>query len=175
MKLIVGLGNVGDSYKNSRHNLGFRVVTKLAEDHRAKIIKKPVWQALLAMTEVSGQRVVFLMPTTMMNLSGSAVKTAARHYNIGPEDVWVVYDELDLPFAEIRVKDGGGSAGHNGVKSVIEAIGPDFKRWRIGIGKPDNKAGTVDWVLQNFTPEEQAKVPEIVASVAEQIEQALNQ
>jgi len=154
MKLIVGLGNPGPEYANTRHNVGFLVVDELVRRglDRAK-----------ART---------LKPDTFMNLSGTAVAAALRQSNMTAKDVIVAYDDADLAFGDIRVRTEGGSAGHNGIKSLIEHLGtPEFTRVRVGIGRSENpNVPLEDWVLGKWSVDEQSKLEEAVAKAADEID-----
>src|SRR5579864_6976352 len=133
-RLIVGLGNPEEDYADTRHNLGFACVRELAGRLGVRIDRKR-WQSLTGRSEAD--RVWLVLPQTFMNLSGQAVAKAVRDIHIPPQNVWVVYDELDLPLCKMRIRHGGSGAGHNGVLSLIGSLGtPDFVRFRVGIGKP---------------------------------------
>lgn len=154
MKLIVGLGNPGSEYRDTRHNFGFLVVDALAKAHRIR-----VWgfrfHARLGKGRVAGEEVVLLKPRTYMNLSGTAVASALRYYRLEPADLIVIHDDLDLPLGRLKITRQGGPAGHKGVASIIEKLGTNsFLRLRLGIGKPEAKDDTVDFVLLPFAPEE---------------------
>lgn len=172
--LIVGLGNPAAEYADTRHNLGFACVQELARRAGVKIERKR-WQSLIGHTESKG--IWFVLPQTYMNLSGSAVAKALRDTNLGPQQLWVVHDELDLPLCRMRIRRGGSGAGHNGVLSVIAALGtPDFARFRVGIGKPSRKVSDAGrhYVLGRFTKAEAARLPQIVDGVADALELALD-
>lgn len=135
MKLIVGLGNPGEKYKDTRHNVGFMVVDKLAHELGGSDISWESSPKLSAVIAKTGE-VVLAKPTTFMNASGKAVRKIVDFYKMGPEDVWVVHDDLDLPLGKIRIRAGGASAGHHGIDSLIKELGSDkFIRVRLGIGK----------------------------------------
>src|ERR1700751_4298729 len=143
-RLIVGLGNPESEYAetrpNPRHNLVFACVRELARRLDTPIQKKR-WQSLVGRTEPRG--VWFVLPQTYMNLSGQAVAKALKDTGITPENTWLVYDELDLPLCRMRIKTGGSTAGHNGVRSIIESLGrDDFVRFRVGVGKPGGKGSS---------------------------------
>jgi PTH1 family peptidyl-tRNA hydrolase len=167
--LVAGLGNPGRQYQSSRHNVGFMVAEALraAEgwpDFKAKF--SGVWTR----GELGGVPVVLLEPQTYMNLSGESVQPAAAFLKVPPANVIVVHDELDLEWRDVRLKMGGGHAGNNGIRSIIERLGtPDFVRVRVGVGKPPPgfKGGGADWVLSGFDPVERAELPDVVnAAVA---------
>jgi peptidyl-tRNA hydrolase, PTH1 family len=152
--LVVGLGNPGKRYAGTRHNIGLRtveeVVDRLGGSWRGR------WHGRVCETRDGDERIALLAPETFMNESGRSVAPAMRFYKLPPERLVVVHDELDLPLGDIRAKSGGGLAGHNGLRSVVQAIGTqDFLRVRIGIGRPErgDPRPVADWVLQPFSPE----------------------
>jgi PTH1 family peptidyl-tRNA hydrolase len=166
VQLVVGLGNPGREYERSRHNVGFLVADALREasgwpDYKQKF--NGVWtRGALA----GGAQLALLKPQTFMNLSGDSVQPAAAFLKVVAADVIVVHDELDLPWKDVRLKVGGGHAGNNGVRSIIQRLGtPDFVRVRVGIGKPPAgfRGGGADWVLSDFDALERAELPDIVA------------
>lgn len=161
--LIVGLGNPGPEYAKNRHNIGFMTLDKLADSQDVSFVTKKELKALVAVSHVDGRQVVLAKPQTFMNLSGEAVQALINFYNVNISDVTVVHDELDLPFGKVQRKLGGGSAGNNGLKSIIQHIGEDFARIRIGIGpKTPEQMDTADFVLQDFSKTEQKKLPKII-------------
>ena len=173
-RLIVGLGNPESDYADTRHNLGFGCVREMARRLGVKIDRKR-WQSLVGRSESRG--VWFVLPQTYMNLSGQAVAKALRDTNLAPEQLWVVHDELDLPLCRMRARRGGSGAGHNGVLSIISALGtPDFVRFRVGIGKPPRKGSPAGrgYVLGRFTKAEAERLPKIVDGVATALEVALD-
>jgi PTH1 family peptidyl-tRNA hydrolase len=172
-RLIVGLGNPESEYADTRHNMGFACVRELAKRLGVKVDRKR-WQSLVGHSEERG--VWLLMPQTYMNLSGQAVVKAVRDIRVPPQDVWVVYDELDLPLCRMRIKRGGSGAGHNGILSLISSLGTDdFVRFRVGIGKPPRKGSQPGrhYVLGRFTKAEAERIPTIVSGVADALELAL--
>ena len=172
--MIVGLGNPESEYADTRHNLGFACVRELARRVDTKIDRKR-WQSLVGRSESRG--VWFVLPQTYMNLSGDAVAKALRDTNLTPDHLWVVHDELDLPLCRMRISRGGSGAGHNGVLSIISALGtPDFVRFRIGIGKPARKGSPAgrSYVLGRFTKAEAGRLPSIVDGVTTALEVALD-
>jgi PTH1 family peptidyl-tRNA hydrolase len=160
--LVAGLGNPGREHENDRHNVGFQVVDALGiGDFKVK------FNALLARGQIAGRDVAVLKPQTYMNLSGDSVQPAAAFFKVDPADLIVVHDELDLPWSEVRLKLGGGHAGHNGVRNIIERLGtPDFVRARVGIGKPGPTRATRDWVLSSWEPGERAELPRVIERAA---------
>jgi peptidyl-tRNA hydrolase, PTH1 family len=149
--LIAGLGNPGREYRASRHNIGFMLVDRLAS-RLGVIFSRLETKALVTKAEYSGRRIVLAKPQTFMNLSGQAVGSLARFYKVPLENLLVVYDEVDLPFGTIRIRPGGGSAGHRGMASIIERLGTqDYPRMRLGIGRPPGHMDAADYVLQDFS------------------------
>jgi len=152
IKLIVGLGNPGKKYESTRHNAGFWLVERLAAQRRLTLRKEPKFHALVARLDTASGHAWLLLPQTWMNESGSAVGALVQFHKIAVEDIMVVHDELDLPPGGVKIKQGGGHAGHNGLRDIIEKLGtPDFWRLRIGIGHPRDLAASeqevVDFVL----------------------------
>ena len=171
--LIVGLGNPESEYADTRHNLGFACVRELARRLGVEVGRKR-WQSLVGHSEAHG--VWLVLPQTYMNLSGQPVAKALRDLSLTPQRLWVVHDELDLPMCRMRIRLGGSGAGHNGVFSIISALGtPDFVRFRVGIGKPSSKGSPAGrhYVLGRFTKAEAARLPDIVDGVASALELAL--
>jgi PTH1 family peptidyl-tRNA hydrolase len=172
-RLIVGLGNPESEYADTRHNLGFACVRELAKRLGVKADRKR-WDSLVGHSE--SRAVWLVMPQTYMNLSGQAVAKAVRDIRVPPQQVWVVYDELDLALCRMRIRLGGSGAGHNGVLSIISSLGTaDFVRFRVGIGKPARKGSQSGrhYVLGRFTKAESERIPNIVDGVANALELAL--
>jgi len=149
MKLIVGLGNPGAKYAQNRHNIGFMALDRIADDH-AFLPWKARFQGLTSDGRLGSERIVLLKPQTFMNLSGQSVGEAMRYLKLDPSDVIVFHDELDLAPAKLRLKQGGGHAGHNGLRSMIQHIGDGFARVRLGIGHPGHKDAVAGYVLRDF-------------------------
>lgn len=147
--LITGLGNPGRKYAANRHNIGFMTLDRLAEQYQISLGKVQN-KALVGNGRIAKQSVILAKPQTYMNLVGDAVGPLALYYRIPPERVLVVYDELDLPFGSIRLRPGGGAGGHNGMRSLIHHLGPDFPRLRLGIGRPPGQMPAAAYVLQDF-------------------------
>jgi peptidyl-tRNA hydrolase, PTH1 family len=165
--LIVGLGNIGKQYETTRHNVGFLALDAFANTHSASewTVKKDL-KCLLAQVNISDTRVLLCKPTTMMNSSGEAVQATANFYKIANPDVIVVHDELDIAFGQIRCRAAGGSAGHNGIKSIIQHLGTDFQRGKIGIGpKTPQQIDSANFVLANFTKDQHAHIKDLKAEV----------
>jgi len=172
-RLIVGLGNPESDYAETRHNLGFTCVRELAGRLGTRIERKR-WQSLIGRNESRG--IWFVLPQTYMNLSGDAVARALRDTGLSPLQTWVVYDELDLPLCRMRIKTGGSTAGHNGVRSIVSALGTDeFVRFRVGVGKPGGRGSEagIRHVLGRFNRSEKERLPTVVGGVADALELAL--
>lgn len=166
MKLIVGLGNPGRKYEQTRHNIGFRVVEEIAEQNSVAI-KKRFCDSLVGELMVMGERVLLAKPQTYMNRSGDAVKSLLQQFRGSPEDLVVIYDELDLPFGRIRVRLKGSAAGHRGAMSIIESLaGAPFYRVRVGIGRPPEGVEAADFVLNPFLPDEIEQLDEVISRAA---------
>ena len=170
MKLIVGLGNVGKEYAHTRHNIGFMVVDELANRYNVNGWQTK-WQAEVAQCFMPS-KVLLVKPNTYMNLSGNAVREIVNFYNIAPQDVIVVQDDLDLPCGHIRIRDKGSAGGHNGISSIIQNLGTqEFPRLKVGIGHPmQSGKKVVAHVLERFGSEEQPIIKQAVADVASAIE-----
>jgi PTH1 family peptidyl-tRNA hydrolase len=149
MWLFVGLGNPGDKYRHNRHNIGFMAADEIARRHNFSGWEKK-FQGLVCEGRLGGERVLLLKPQTYMNLSGQSVQAAAAFYKIPPGDIVVFHDELDLAPGKVRVKKGGGSGGHNGIKSIDEHLGPEYWRVRLGIGHPGDRNLVSPYVLSDF-------------------------
>ena len=166
--LFVGLGNPGEKYKNNRHNVGFMALDCLSAFHkfgrsRTKFLGRT------AMGSLEERKLISFKPQTFMNESGRAVREASNFYKIGPERLIVFHDELDLPFGQVRVKKGGGHAGHNGLKSIDENIGIEYYRIRIGISHPGERDKVTNHVLSDLSKEDAEILQKILTSIAENI------
>lgn len=169
--LVVGLGNPGDEYARTRHNVGAEVVEILARRHGARLRKGRRERALVDEVRIGGRRVALAVPLTYMNESGQAVGALARRYDVEPEQIVVVHDELDLAPAVLRVKSGGGLAGHNGLRSIKQHLKTDeFQRVRIGVGKPVSKERGADHVLNRFGKRERAEIEVTLEQAADAVE-----
>ncbi len=149
MQLFVGLGNPGAKYAHNRHNIGFMALNQIAGDHGFGPWKSK-FQGQIAEGRLGSDKIMLLKPETFMNLSGQSVGEAMRFYKLTPQDVTVFHDEIDLAPAKLRVKQGGGHAGHNGLRSVHQHIGADYQRVRLGVGHPGRKELVPHYVLQDF-------------------------
>jgi peptidyl-tRNA hydrolase, PTH1 family len=172
MRIVAGLGNPGAQYRKNRHNAGFEVVDRLIARWNAPALKEK-FSALTGKASFRGEDVVLIEPMTYMNLSGEPLQKAMAFYKVALSDVIVVHDELDLPWRDVRVKTGGGHAGHNGLRSIIQHCGgPDFVRVRVGIGKPP-RGTTESWVLGDFDAMESAELPGVLEAAALSVEAVL--
>ena len=166
MLLLVGLGNPGPKYEQNRHNIGFMAVDEIVRRHSFASFKAK-FQGLIAYGTLEGDKGLVLKPTTFMNESGRSVGEAMRFYKLSPNDVVVLHDELDLAFGKVRARVGGGLAGHNGLRSITQYIGPDFWRVRIGIGHPGDKARVHGHVLSDFSKSEIDMAMKLVDGIAD--------
>jgi PTH1 family peptidyl-tRNA hydrolase len=173
MKLICGLGNPGREYERHRHNIGFMVVEALLPRARAELNQEK-FAAKVGQGTLAGERVLFVEPQTFMNLSGRSVAEAARFYKVAVEDVLVIHDELDLPFGRLQLKAGGGSGGHNGLKSTVSSLGDEgFIRLRFGIGKPEGpnaRERVSGYVLSGFDDGERRHLEELIGRSVDMVE-----
>ena len=166
MLLWVGLGNPGPKYENNRHNVGFMAVDAL-HDRYGKGPYRSKFGGHLAEAEIGGEKVHLFKPATYMNASGRAVRGVTQFFKIKNKDVTVLYDELDLVSGKIRVKRGGGAAGHNGIRSISANIGPEFRRVRIGIGHPGDKDRVTGHVLGNFTKADRGWLNDMLMAIVQ--------
>lgn len=168
MKLIVGLGNPGKAYTGSRHNIGFTVLTELADSLKINFRRAFLQRAELGKCGISGEEIILAKPVTFMNLSGAAVAALLRKYRLDLKDLLVICDDLDLELGRIKIRKGGSSGGHQGLQSIIERIGSsDFARLRVGISRPIDKEDVTDYVLSNFKAGERARVKNVVSTACE--------
>ena len=168
--LVVGLGNPGDEYARTRHNVGAETVELLAKRHGASL-RKGKEQARADQVRIGSALVALAMPLTYMNDSGLAVTALARRYGVEPEQIVIVQDELDLPVGALKVKNGGGLAGHNGLRSIKAHLHSDaFLRVRIGVGKPVSKEHGVDHVLKKFSKRERTEIDVTIEQAADAVE-----
>ena len=169
--MLVCLGNPGDQYDNTRHNVGFMVADQLGERYRLPI-QKLKFKALTNIFTISGEKVLVMKPVTYMNLSGEAVGEAARFYKLPPERVLVISDDVSLPLGKLRIRKGGSAGGHNGLKSIIQHLGTDqFPRIKVGVGqKPHPDYDMADWVLSKFAGEDLKTITEAIRKAADAVE-----
>lgn len=167
--LLVGLGNPGRQYENTRHNVGFMAMNRLA-DKLGERFSKLESKALITKCTYKGQRLILAKPQTYMNLSGKAVGSLLRYYKVPLTNLLVVYDDVDLPLSALRIRPGGGSAGQKGMQSIVEQLGSEeFPRLRIGIGRPPGRMEAADYVLQNFRGDETETLNLVLDSASEAI------
>ena len=166
MHLIVGLGNIGEKYQLTRHNVGFLVIDEITKNLNTSNINNPNFQSTLLKSGYN----LFSKPTTYMNTSGIAVHSIKEYYKIDLENIIVIHDDLDLPFGTVKFKIGGGHGGHNGLRSLDAHITKEYIRVRIGIGKPADKTDVANYVLSNFSKEELNKLTDIITHTLKAIE-----
>lgn len=186
MKLIIGLGNPGEKYEKTRHNLGFMVLEQFLKNYEP--VEKTEWKieekikSEIAQIYWSGEKIILAKPQTYMNNSGLAVKLAISYWQLAISDVWVMHDDIDLLLGKIKIRLGGGSAGHRGIESIIKNLGTDkFVRFRLGIGRESLRLGgkslklknTDDFVLGEFTGSERGKARKLIKKGATAVESAL--
>jgi peptidyl-tRNA hydrolase, PTH1 family len=181
--ILVGLGNPGRDYRNTRHNVGFMTLDVLCQGMNIKLTRMQS-NALIGSGYIDERKVILAKPQTFMNLSGKAVSSLIKFYKIPLSQLLIIHDDIDLPFGTLRMRPGGGSAGQKGLASIIEQMGTqDFARLRIGVGRPPGQMSGADYVLQEFTVSEQALLKEILEKAAQAaqkfinlgLEQAMNQ
>ncbi|AUJ24458.1 aminoacyl-tRNA hydrolase [Virgibacillus dokdonensis] len=167
MKCIIGLGNPGKKYHQTRHNIGFMVIDELLQRHQLTLDKSK-FKADYTMVQMGQEKVMFVKPQTFMNLSGDAIRPIIDYYNIDLSNILIIFDDLDLPVGKIRLRQKGGHGGHNGIRSIIDHVGTkDFKRIRIGIGRPDVSQSIIHYVLQRFPKHETSEVKLSVQKAAD--------
>ena len=166
MYLIAGLGNPGDKYAKTRHNIGFLVIDEIAKNIPTSNINNSNFKAIV----LKSTNKILVKPQTFMNLSGESILPIADYYNIANENIIIIHDDLDLPFGAVKFKIGGSHGGHNGLKSIDTSIDKNYIRVRIGIGKPINKKDVANWVLSDFSKEELNKLNDIITHTIKAIE-----
>lgn len=170
MKCIVGLGNPGRKYEKTRHNVGFMAIDRIAASLGTSLNEKK-FKCDYSTVLWRGEKVLLVEPQTFMNLSGEGVRPLIDYFKIKPEDVIVVFDDLDLPTGKIRLREKGGHGGHNGIRSLIQHLGTkEFKRVRIGIGRPIEQMAVVDYVLQKFSKDEMIDIDQAIDQVSRAVE-----
>jgi peptidyl-tRNA hydrolase, PTH1 family len=175
MKLVAGLGNPGERYAATRHNVGFMVVQRLAAAHGVSL-KRKAYQGVCGVGRVAGIETTLLLPQTFMNLSGASVGSACKSLGIGPGDLIVVHDEIDLPFGTLRIKAGGGHGGHNGLRSICGVLGSaEFLRLRIGVGRPPQGGDVSGHVLSPFSAAERSALDGFLDGAGQAVESILGQ
>lgn len=173
-RIIVGLGNPGEEYAETRHNVGQMVADELARRCGGALKPNSKTRTRNDTVRIAGQPVVVAVPMSYMNLSGGPVSSLAKYHSLTPEDVIVIHDELDIPFGAVRLKRGGGSAGHNGLKDITKALGtPDYVRVRVGIGRPPGRMDAASFVLKPFSSVERKELDLLIADAADAAEAVL--
>lgn len=175
LRVIVGLGNPGPEHLVTRHNAGFWFVDLLARRHGGEFRDYRKYSGETARITLSEREIILLKPTTYMNRSGLSVRQVSDFYKIAPEEILVAHDELDLPVGSVRLKQGGGHGGHNGLRDTITHIGETFWRLRLGIGHPGNKADVIDYVLTRAPRAEEDTILETVSTAADVVPLLLEQ
>jgi len=175
LRIIVGLGNPGPEHQVTRHNVGFWFVDLLARRHGGEFRDYRKYSGETARVAIDGQELILLKPTTYMNRSGLSVRQISDFYKIAPDDILVAHDELDLPVGSVRLKNGGGHGGHNGLRDTIAHIGENFWRLRLGIGHPGVKAEVIDYVLTRAPRAEEDLILEAVNTAADSVPLILEQ
>jgi PTH1 family peptidyl-tRNA hydrolase len=172
--VIVGLGNPGEEYAGTRHNIGQMVIEELAHRTSSTLAANKKVYARAATAQLAGQRVVLAVPMSYMNLSGGPVSALARYHSVPAENVVVVHDELDIDFGALKLKRGGGSGGHNGLKDISKALTtPDYVRVRVGIGRPPGRMDAAAYVLKPFSSTERKELPMVISDAADAVEELL--
>jgi len=171
LKLLVGLGNPGERYEATRHNVGFMVVRRIAAAAGISL-KRQGYQGIYGVGRVAGVETTLLLPQTFMNLSGVSVGAACASLKVASEDLVVVHDDIDLPCGRLRIRVGGGHGGHNGIRSIAGVIGSDFCRLKIGVGRPQG-GEVADYVLDGFSSVERKLLPELLGQAAMAVEAIL--
>ncbi|SLN24130.1 aminoacyl-tRNA hydrolase [Roseisalinus antarcticus] len=166
MKLFVGLGNPGPKYARTRHNIGFMAVDRIAADHGFPAFRSK-FQGEVAEGRIGSDRIVLLKPMTFMNLSGQSVGEAMRFYKLEPTDITVFHDEIDLAPGKLRAKAGGGHAGHNGLRSIHQHIGPHYDRIRLGVGHPGRKEAVPGYVLHDFAKADEDWLDDLLRGIGD--------
>ena len=170
-KLIVGLGNPGSKYHETKHNVGFMALDRIVKPLNVQFTENKTFKAETAATFINGEKIYFIKPTTFMNASGLAVRAFLAYYNLTVEDLIVIYDDLDMEVGKIRLRAKGSAGGHNGIKSIIKHIGTqEFKRIKIGIGRPENNITIIHHVLGKFSKGDYA----IILNTLDKVDSAVN-
>ncbi|WP_102029466.1 aminoacyl-tRNA hydrolase [Salirhabdus sp. Marseille-P4669] len=170
MKCIVGLGNPGKKYDQTRHNVGFMVIDELARRNNWTLNKEK-FKSFYTVEQMDGEKVILLKPQTYMNLSGEAVLAAKDYFDIELDDIVVIYDDLDLPPGKVRLRQKGGHGGHNGIRNIIDHVhDKNFNRIRIGIGRPEGRMPVVDYVLGKFSDEQKPLIENSIELASEAVE-----
>ncbi len=170
MLLIGGLGNPGLQYVGTRHNIGFEVVSRLAEFYKVDFIRKDKLNSEIALFSDKDEKILFAKPLTYMNLSGLALSLIQNYYKIPLSNIIIIHDEIDIDLGRIKFKVGGGSGGHNGIKSIDSAIGNNYYRVRVGVGKPKSNLDISNWVLEKFSKDERLIADQVIRTLIDNFE-----
>ncbi len=175
MRLVVGLRNPGSDYEGTRHNVGFEVVERVAESRGESWARGPTRIAgMLAVLGAGPERTILAAPLSLMNESGGPVRRILDYYSLASEDLLIVHDDIDLPFGRLRIQEGGGNGGHNGIRSVEKSLGSgEFTRLKVGVGRPPGSMDPADFVLRRFSKAEREEVDLLVEDAADVIERWL--
>ena len=173
MLLLVGLGNPGSNYTNTRHNIGFKIIDAI-NAHFKLSKQKPKFKGLLTTGNIDEKKIYAIKPLTFMNNSGTAIKELIDYFKIDAKNVIVFHDDLDIDFGKVKAKVGGTSAGHNGIKSIDKFIGTDYSRVRVGIGRPQQKTKVNNHVLDDFNDNEEEKIKDITDSIVKLVPKLIN-
>ena len=168
MLLLVGLGNPGSNYTNTRHNIGFKIIDAI-NSHFKLSKQKPKFKGLLTTGNIDEKKIYAIKPLTFMNNSGTCIRELIEYFKIDSSEIIVFHDDLDIDFGKVKAKFGGSSAGHNGIESIDKFVGKDYFRVRIGIGKPDSKVTSADYVLNNFNEDEKLELEKITDNIIESL------
>jgi len=170
VKLIAGLGNPGEKYRETRHNIGFMVAQRLAERNGISL-KRSGHQGVYGVGRISGQEIAILLPQTFMNLSGASVGSALKSLGVTPGDLTVIHDDIDLPYGQLRFKAGGGHGGHNGIRHINQVLGHgDYLRCKLGVGRPQGGGDVAAYVLRPFSADERSRLDTLLDGAAEALE-----
>jgi len=172
--LIVGLGNPGLEYHNTRHNAGFKAVDLISDRLNFSLSNSDKFKCTISSGIYKGKKLIIIKPNTYMNLSGESVQLVKSYYNISPDDIFVFHDEIDLPISSVKMKTGGSNAGHNGLKSIDKHIGLNYHRIRIGVGRPENGQDVASYVLGKFSSEEKRHIDKITETLFEKFDDILS-
>lgn len=170
LQAIIGLGNPGPRFYNHRHNIGFRILDELADHYTASWSSKNKHEEATVM--INGKKILLIKPQTFMNDSGEIIPYLSKQ-GIKEDNILVIHDELELPYTKVQLRKGGSARGHNGLKSIIQFLGKEFWRLRVGIGRPENKEMVPDYVLSNFTQDEERNLNDIVQSALNTIQESV--
>lgn len=172
VRVVVGLRNPGAEYEGTRHNVGFEVLSAVLDRAGESLARGPSRvRAMVASTGIAADRTLFVVPATYMNESGGAVRAVLDYYKVGPTDLLVIHDDIDLAFGRLRLQVAGGSGGHNGIRSLERALGTkEFSRLKVGVGRPPGSQDPADFVLRNFTKTERPEVDLLIEDAADVVE-----